>query len=116
MCHVLVIEDEWLLAEHVCDIAMRAGATSVVTAECEIDAVEAATLRKPDIILSDVMLISGTGPHAVETIIARNGATPVIFITGTPEACKPCAPPAVIFGKPIDERAVIAAFRELAPV
>lgn len=116
MCHVLVIEDEWLLAEHVSDIAQRAGATSVVTADCEADAVEAAALRKPDIILSDVLLASGTGPHAVQAIMQQGGAIPVIFITGTPEACDPCDPPAVIFGKPIDERAVIAAFRELAPV
>lgn len=113
MCHVLVIEDEWLLAEYVSDLAERAGATSIVTADTEAGAVAAAAVRKPDIILSDVILLTGTGPHAVRTIMERAGPIPVIFITGTPEVCEPCDPPAVVFGKPINERAVIAAFQEL---
>ena len=115
MCHVLVIEDEWLLAEYVSDIAERAGATSIVTAACETEAVEAAACRKPDIILSDVILESGTGPHAVRTIMEQAGPIPVIFITGTPDMCDPCNPPGKVFGKPINERAVIAAFREMMP-
>ena len=43
----------------------------------------------------------------------RAGPIPVIFITATPEACEPCEPPGKVFGKPINERAVIAAFREM---
>lgn len=113
MCHVLIIEDEWLLAEYVSDIAERAGATSIVTADTEAGAVAAAAARKPDIILSDVILLAGTGPHAVRTITERAGPIPVIFITGTPDACEPCNPPGVVFGKPVNERAVIAAFREM---
>lgn len=113
MCHVLIIEDEWLLAEYIADIAERAGATSIDTADTEAGAVLAAVARKPDIILSDVILITGTGPHAVRTITERAGPIPVIFITGTPDACEPCDPPSVVFGKPINERAMIAAFREL---
>lgn len=112
MCHVLVIEDEWLLAEYISDIAERAGGTSIDTASTEAGAIDAAAAHKPDIILSDVILAKGTGPHAVQAIFARFGEVPVIFITGTPAECHPCAPPGVVFGKPIDERGVIAAFRE----
>lgn len=113
MCHVLVIEDEWLLAEYISDIAARAGATSVETAATETEAVEAAEEHTPDIILSDVVLAEGRGPHAVQTIFARCGEVPVIFITGTPADCHPCNPPGVVLGKPIDERRVIAAFRKM---
>ncbi|WP_298089548.1 response regulator [uncultured Sphingomonas sp.] len=113
MCHVLVIEDEWLLAEYISDIAERAGAISIDTAMTEAEAIEAAEGHKPDIILSDVVLAKGEGPQAVQTIFARCGEVPVIFITGTPADCHPCNPPGVVMGKPIDERRMIAAFREM---
>lgn len=112
MCHVLVIEDEWLLSEYISDLAERAGGTSIDTAATEEGAIAAAAAHKPDIILSDVVLAQGTGPNAVQTIFARFGEVPVIFITGTPADCHPCAPPGRVFGKPINERRVMDAFRE----
>ncbi|QJU60924.1 response regulator [Sphingomonas sp. AP4-R1] len=115
MCHVLVIEDEWLLSEYISDIAERAGGTSIDTAATEADAVDAAFAHRPDIILSDVILGEGNGPSAVQAIYQRYGEVPVIFITGTPADCHPCAPPGVIFGKPINERQVMAAFRQAMP-
>lgn len=116
MCHVLVIEDEWLLAEYIADLAEQAGATSIDRVDCEADAIIAADLRKPDIILSDVMLPSGSGPAAVLTIVERNGHIPVIFITGTPNAPELGSSDAVVLTKPVNEREVIATIRELAPV
>ncbi|MDR6789155.1 CheY-like chemotaxis protein [Sphingomonas sp. BE138] len=112
MCHVLVIEDEWLLAEYISDIVERAGATSIDTATTEAEAIKAAIAHKPDVIMSDVVLAAGHGPHAVQTIFAKCGEVPVIFITGTPADCHPCNPPGVVFGKPINERRVMEAFRE----
>lgn len=116
MCHVLVIEDEWLLAEYISDIVERAGGTSVDTATTEAAAIAAAEAHRPDIILSDVVLAEGRGPDAVQAIHCRCGDVPVIFITGTPADCRPCDPPGIVLGKPIDERRVIAAFREMAPL
>lgn len=116
MCHVLVIEDEWLLAEYIADLAERAGATSIDRVDCEADAIDAADARRPDIILSDVMLPAGSGPHAVLTIIERNGPIPVIFITGTPDARELSSSPGVVLTKPVNEREVISTFRQLAPV
>ncbi len=115
MCHVLVIEDDWLIADHIISLIEQAGATSYDQADCETDAVFAAGARIPDMIVSDVRLREGTGPLAVQRIIAAHGDIPVMFITGTPEACEPCAPPIVILNKPIIESAVIDAFRTLAP-
>ena len=115
MCHVLIIEDEWLVADYIEGLARDAGATSVETADCERSAVEAARNRPPEIILSDVNLREGTGPRAVAAIQATTGPVPVIFITGTPEACAPCEPPAVILTKPIQPGVLTETFQRLAP-
>lgn len=116
MCHVLVIEDDWLIAEYVADVARDAGATSIDLADTQRSAVAAADQNTPSIILSDVNLIEGTGPRAVETILERLGPIPVIFITGTPEDCVPCDPPHVIMGKPVRAGDLTEAFKRLAPV
>lgn len=116
MCHVLVIEDEWLIAEYLCHLVEEEGATSINVAVSEPEAVALAAARAPAIILSDVKLLEGTGPAAVQTIMSRSGAVPVIFITGTPDACDPCEPPGVVLTKPINEREVVATFREMAPL
>ncbi len=115
MCHVLVIEDDWLIADHIISLIEQAGATSYDQADCETDAVDAAGARTPDMIVSDVKLREGTGPLAVQRIIAVHGNIPVMFITGPPEACVPCDPPAAILDKPISESSVIETFRRLAP-
>ncbi|WP_294391586.1 response regulator [uncultured Sphingomonas sp.] len=116
MCHVLVIEDEWVIAEQVAEIARASGATSIDTADNQEEAVDAARAHVPDIILSDVRLVHGTGPMAVQAIQAHHGPIPVIFITGSPDECQPCNPPGIILSKPIDERAVTEAFRRMAPL
>lgn len=111
MCHVLVIEDEPLIAEFVADIAERAGATSVDFAMSEQEAMRAARHHVPDVILSDVNLREGeTGPRAVQAICAVAGAIPTIFITGTPEDCEPCDDAVAILAKPIQPELVTAAF------
>ena len=116
MCHVMIIEDEPLVAMEIQDILAREGATSFEIASTEKDAVAAATANEPRIITSDVKLLEGTGPAAVAEINKRFGPIPVIFITGNPEQCTPCNPPGSIVSKPFTEQAVIAAFHALAPL
>ena len=116
MCHVLIIEDEWLVAMDIEACLAEHGASSFAFADCEADAVAEARLRTPELIMSDVQLLAGTGPHAVEVILAELGPIPVIFLTGTPEACRPCEPPARILTKPMHEPTIARYFRELAPV
>jgi CheY-like chemotaxis protein len=116
MCHVLVIEDEWLIGEHIEAIALDAGATTVDRAETEQQAVAAAIASPPAVILSDVRLAEGTGPGAVATIRERLGPCPVIFITGTPEACEPCDYAHAILEKPLQPYSIAEAFRQVAPV
>ncbi|WP_174298126.1 response regulator [Sphingomonas bacterium] len=116
MCHVLVIEDDFLIADYIVQLVEAAGATSVSQAVTQQEAIDQARQRRPELIMSDVKLVEGTGPLAVKTILFELGPIPVIFVTGTPEDCEPCDARAVILGKPINEREVLHHFRQLAPV
>ncbi|MCR5869508.1 MULTISPECIES: response regulator [unclassified Sphingomonas] len=113
MYHVLIIEDEPLVAMAIQDILESQGATSFEIADTQEAAVSAATAHQPDMITSDVKLLEGTGPHAVAEIHRRLGPVPVIFISGTPEECIPCNPPGSIVLKPFTAQALISAFREV---
>ena len=116
VCHVLIIEYEPFVAMILQDILEDEGATSVVIAATEEDAVASALARPPALITSDVRLLEGTGPRAVQTIQEKLGAVPVIFITATPDDCRPCNPPGIILRKPVDQRALASAFHKLAHV
>jgi CheY-like chemotaxis protein len=116
MCHVLFIEDDWLIADYIEHLAGDAGATSIMIVDFERDAVAAANGHCPGIILSDVNLGTGTGPLAVQKIQAEWGIIPVIFITATPQDCVPCFSPAVILPKPVNAQTLTKAFKRLAPI
>lgn len=116
MCHTLIIEDDWLVAQLISDIATESGATSVDIAATEREAVMAALDRSPAMIISDVQLSEGTGPAAVKEIRDRLGEIPVIFITGTLEACDPCNFASAIVAKPFSDQLVAHLFRQVAPV
>jgi CheY-like chemotaxis protein len=89
------------------------GATSFAFAATEREAVTVALAQPPDLITSDVKLLSGTGPQAVSQIYDRLGEIPVIFITATPTDCVPCNPPGRLITKPIDSEKLASAFHEL---
>jgi two-component system, response regulator PdtaR len=116
MCHVLVIEDEPLIAILIGEVAELAGATSVVFATSESEALSAARESVPAVILSDADLKGGgTGPNACAAILAEHGSIPVIFITATPALCYKCDYASAVLSKPIEQDRVIAAFRKVAP-
>lgn len=115
MCHVLIIEDEWLIADYIEHLAHDAGATSVEITDCEWDAVRSAQGKRPELILSDVNLRVGTGPGAVATIQAEFGPIPVIFITATPNECVPRQILSVVLTKPLNALEFAAAFGRLVP-
>jgi len=116
VCHVLIIEDDWLIADYVEQLARDAGATSIEIADGETEAVTAASVERPAIILSDVNLRAGTGPLAVQLIQARWGPIPVIFITAAAGQCAPSHADAVILSKPLDTQAFTETFKRLAHI
>ena len=113
MCHVLIIEDEPLIALDLEGLLEREGATSFSFAASEAEAVIEARTHRPDIITSDVTLVEGTGPAAVETIRASLGDIPVVYITATPANC--CAEDRLTrtLPKPLNRPVVASVFREL---
>jgi CheY-like chemotaxis protein len=114
VCHVLIIEDEMLIALDIEDILTRQGATSFDVVDTEAAAVLAASLHRPDLITADVVLNAGFGSKAVEAITERYGQIPTIFITATPEACDP-GRAARVLRKPVNETAVCKAYQALRP-
>lgn len=112
MCHVLIIEDEMLIALDIEDILTRQGATSFDVVDTEQAAIEAAAARRPDVITADVVLRSGLGSSAVKSITTRYGPIPTLYITATPEVCRPDET-ARVLRKPVNETAVTRAFHAL---
>lgn len=114
MCHVLIIEDELLIALDLEDLLSGYGALTFSFADTQQAAISSSQDHVPDFIVSDVSLRDGTGPHAVTAIREQFGTIPVIFVTATPEACNGCDPPEKVFRKPMDRRAIGTAFRSMA--
>ena len=111
MAHVLIIEDEPLVALDLEEILERVGATSFDYADTEDLAIKCATKRRPDLIISDVKLVRGTGPQAVARIHELVGLVPVVFVTGTPDECVDA--PGLVLSKPFVKRDVLAAAERL---
>jgi CheY-like chemotaxis protein len=113
LCHVLIIEDDALIALHIQMLLEEQGATSFAFAATQASAIREAKARRPDLICSDVALPEGDGPHAVEIILHEIGPVPIIFITGTPENCRPCDAHAVVLSKPVSSDKLSRTFHTL---
>jgi two-component system, response regulator PdtaR len=116
MCHVLIIEDDWLIADHIQQLVERAGASSIDMASTEEEAVALAGARAPAVIISDVNLAEGSGPVAFSRICSAIGDVPVMFVTGEPESSHARLPKALVLAKPVPDDILVSAFRSLAPV
>ena len=114
MCHVLIIEDEALIALDLQAVLEAHGATSCAFAAAQAEAVAEARGHRPDIITSDYALLEGTGPQAVSLIRIEHGPIPVIFITAMPQLCTSFAAPMRVLAKPLHRPSIGAAFREMA--
>jgi CheY-like chemotaxis protein len=112
VCHVLIIEDELLIALDIEDILSREGVTSFDMASTEQEAITAAAAHRPDIITADILLKKGLGSSAVEAIEQLYGPVPTIFITATPDVCRP-GDTARVLRKPVNEMAVCKAYHAL---
>ena len=113
VCHVLIIEDEALIALDLQWLLEGAGASTFSFAVSQEEAVTAARTHRPDIITSDVRLVQGTGPAAVEEIRETLGDIPVVFISAT--RTNGCGEDRITrsLSKPLNRPAVVSAFREL---
>ncbi len=115
MCHVLIVEDEPLIALDLESLLSDQGATSFSFAASEAEAVSEAFDRRPDLITSDVTLLEGTGPSAVRAIRTALGLIPVIYVSALAVGHIDDDVHTRALQKPLDRSALITAFRELKP-
>ena len=80
--HVLIIEDQALIAMAIEDYLRGLGYLSFSFATNPAEAIAAAQDRSPDFITADVQLAPGCGIDAV-TEICGSKSIPVLYITGT---------------------------------
>jgi two-component system, response regulator PdtaR len=97
--HALIIEDEFLTAQLIEDRLRELGFATFAYAMDEEEAVSAARERCPDLITSDVELLSGCGIDAVRRICDEK-PIPVLYITGSSSTVRERCPWAVIIQKP----------------
>ncbi|MXP45388.1 response regulator [Allopontixanthobacter sediminis] len=97
--HVLIIEDEALVALLIEDYLRDHGYTTFEYAATEAEAVAAAKDHCPNLITSDVRLLEGCGISAVQEI-CRDELIPVVFITATCWEVTERAPGAIVIEKP----------------
>lgn len=110
--HVLIIEDEAVVALAIEDVLRDCGCSSFDVACSADEAVAAAMERCPELITSDVRLAPGCGIDAVETICADK-PIPVIFITGTPAEVQTRRPGNMILHKPFNAAQLAEAVRQV---
>jgi len=80
--HVLIIEDEMLIALEIESLLQEMGFGTFDIADSPERAVASAMAHRPDLITADVRIIGGTGVEAVNAIVATLGPVPVVFVTG----------------------------------
>lgn len=81
--HVLIIEDEMLIAMEIENLLADIGFDTFDIVDSPSRALASAMSRRPDLITADVRIIDGTGVEAVRAIIAVLGPVPVVFVTGS---------------------------------
>lgn len=80
--HALIIEDEALIAMEIEAVLREVGYQTFATAETEEDAVAAACVVRPDLIVPDVCLATGNGIDAVQRI-CPNRHIAIVFVTAS---------------------------------
>lgn len=106
--NILIVEDERIIALDLQGRLIRFGYPKPVIATNGIDALKEIEIRKPDIILMDIMLSSGFDGIETANIIHEKYNIPIIFLTaysdeGTLERAKRAGPVAYLL-KPFKER------------
>jgi len=99
---ILVAEDEAMLGLLYTDMLEAMGHTVCAVATTEAEAVAAAALHNPDLLIADARLGKGSGVAAVDQIL-RAGRMPHLFITGAFAKLNRLGLEAVVLEKPFDE-------------
>ncbi len=96
---VLIVEDDAFIGMLYADLLAEIGHTVCAIEATETEAVAAATLHKPDFMIVDATLGTGTGVSAVDEIL-RSGFVPHVFVSGDAESVRAVRPTAIVLQKP----------------
>ncbi|MEI9431545.1 response regulator [Mesorhizobium sp. Cs1299R1N3] len=111
--HVLVVEDEWLIAEDVASDLLAAGYPVVGPVSSVAAALQLVDADKVDVALLDIQLNGETSLPVAEVLLARG--TPFAFVTGFGERDVPVPFRNCKFvAKPTSEAAILTAVADLA--
>jgi len=105
--HVLIIEDEPVIALELEILLSDMGFVSFDIADTPQDALACARANRPDLITADYRIVDGTGVDAIDMITAAVGEAPVVYVTGNADLFDPGAH--AVVDKPISARALAAA-------
>jgi CheY-like chemotaxis protein len=114
--HILIIEDDALLAMNLQLLVEDLGASSSMIAGSERDAIQQAQRFPPDLIIADLHLPDGLGISSVHAIRSFAGAVPVVYVTASPEEARRLDPSALVLSKPLREHELITALARLKPL
>lgn len=110
MRHVLIVEDNSLIARLIGEYLRDLGFTSSDFAQTQDEAIYLAAQRLPDLITSDDRLRQGTGVEAVRSI-CHTKPIPVVFVVADPAHVQEAIPKAIILMKPFSGEALEGAIR-----
>jgi len=99
---VLVVEDDVIIAQLLAEMLEAMGHTVCAIETTEAEAVAAAAICQPDLMIVDAQLDVGYGVAAVEEIL-RAGSVPHLFVSGNSSGVKTLRPSAVVIQKPFRE-------------
>lgn len=111
--HVLIIEDQPLIAMMVEDELRELGFTSFEMVSTQESAIAAAKRRCPDLMTADDRLTTGSGIEAVR-IICADHVIPTVYIVGNPHELREALPDAIVVGKPFGGADLRRAVQEAA--
>ena len=96
---IMVVEDEFAIAHLFAEVLVGMGHDVCAIEATESDAVAAAARCKPDLMIVDVGLGTGSGMDAVDEILL-SGFVPHVFVSGDISGVQALRPDAVAIQKP----------------
>ena len=107
---VIVVEDDAVIGMLLAETLAGLGCEVCSIEATEAGAVAAAARCKPDLMIVDMHLASGTGLSAMRAI-TRAGPVPHVFVTG--DGPRAAVPGAVVLSKPFREADLVRAIRRV---
>jgi CheY-like chemotaxis protein len=112
--HILIIEDDAFVSLEISLILKEVGFSDIKIVDSEDDAIAAAKIRCPDLIVADFNLKQGDGISAIRGICSSK-EIPHVYVTASAHHVRGIVPHARIVPKPFSALNIKRAVAELLP-